>query len=111
MRVVTNPSSVDRLNIPGYSVAGKTGTAQIPVPGGYDPSGTIASFIGFVPADDPVVSILIKLDRPRDYWGSMAAMPVFEKLVKRLVVLMEIMPDDSRHQIIAQGGSPFAREY
>jgi len=111
VQVVTNPSSVDRLNIPGYSVAGKTGTAQIPVPGGYDPSGTIASFIGFVPADDPVVSILIKLDRPRDYWGSMAAMPVFEKLVKRLVVLMEIMPDDSRHQIIAQGGSPFAREY
>ncbi len=111
VQIVTNPSSVDLLDVPGYTVAGKTGTAQIPTPGGYDPTGSIASFIGFLPADDPVVSILVKLDRPRDYWGSMAAAPVFEELSRRLVVLMEIMPDDERHAMVAQGGNPFEREY
>lgn len=111
VQIVSNPSSVDLLDVPGYTIAGKTGTAQIPTPGGYDPNGAIASFIGFLPADDPVVSILVKLDRPRDYWGSMAAAPVFEEMVKRLVVLMEIMPDDERRAMVAQGGNPFEREY
>jgi cell division protein FtsI/penicillin-binding protein 2 len=111
VQIVSNPSSVDLLNVPGYTVAGKTGTAQIPIPGGYDPSGSIASFIGFLPADDPVVSILVKLDRPRDYWGSAAAAPVFEELSQRLVVLMEIMPDDERRLMEAEGGNPFEREY
>ncbi|HML22981.1 MAG TPA: penicillin-binding protein 2 [Aggregatilinea sp.] len=111
VQIVSNPSSVDLLDVPGYTVAGKTGTAQIPIPGGYDPSGSIASFIGFLPADDPVVSILVKLDRPRDYWGSAAAAPVFEELSQRLVVLMEIMPDDERRLMEAEGGNPFEREY
>ncbi len=57
------------------------------------------------------MSILVKLDRPRDYWGSMAAAPVFEELARRLVVLMEIMPDNERQAMVAQGGDPFEREY
>ena len=98
----------------GIDVAGKTGTAEIPAPYGYEPfaaGNSIASFLAFLPADDPVVSILIKLDRPWGYWGSMTAAPLAEELLERLVVLMEIPPDDLRYQLIAQGGSPFAREY
>mgnify|MGYP005864186307 FL=1 len=58
-----------------------------------------------------MVSILIKLDRPYGYWGSLTAAPLGAELLKRLVVLMEIPPDDVRYQLVAQGGNPFAREY
>lgn len=111
VRIVTNPNREDLLDFPGYSIAGKTGTAEIPAPYGYETNAAIASFVGFLPADDPVVSVLVKLDRPVGYWGSKTAAPVFQELVERLVVLMEIPPDDIRFQLEAQGGSPFEREY
>jgi cell division protein FtsI/penicillin-binding protein 2 len=107
-----NPDDV--YDFPGYTVAGKTGTAEIPAPYGYEPfapGNSIASFIGFLPADDPVVSVLVKLDRPAGYWGSQTAAPVFQTLVERLVILMEIPPDTLRYQLVAQGGDPFKREY
>ncbi len=86
--------------VPGYRIAGKTGTAQIPIPGGYDPSGTIASFVGFGPLDDPRFIALIKLDRPTSSeWGSQTAAPIFSQLVSRLVVLLEIPPDAVRQAI------------
>jgi cell division protein FtsI/penicillin-binding protein 2 len=110
--VQENPD--DDFYFPGYNIAGKTGTAEIPAPYGYEPyapGNSIASYIGFLPADDPVVSVLVKLDRPYAYWGSKAAAPVFQKLVERLVVLMEIPPDNLRYQLVAQGGVPFEREY
>lgn len=91
--------------VPGYRIAGKTGTAQIPIPGGYDPNATIASFVGFGPVDDPQFIVLIKLDRPRSSeWGSLTAAPIFGQFVSRLVVLLEIPPDDVRQAIAAGGG-------
>src|SRR5579864_4013955 len=51
--------------IPGYSVAGKTGTAQIPTPQGYSNNATIASFVGYVPAEAPRFVILVRIDRPQ----------------------------------------------
>ena len=113
VRVLRESKEIE-FEFPGYTIAGKTGTAEIPAPYGYEPfaaGNSIASFLAFLPADDPVVSILIKLDRPWGYWGSMTAAPLAEELLERLVVLMEIPPDDLRYQLIAQGGSPFAREY
>jgi len=88
--------------VPGYSIAGKTGTAQIPTPGGYDETETIASFIGWGPADDPQFIVLVKLDKPSSsIWGSETAAPVFSQLVQRLVVLMEIPPDNVRQALQA----------
>ena len=94
--------------VPGYRIAGKTGTAEIPIPGGYDPARTIATFIGFGPVDDPRFVVLIKLDVPKSSrWGSQTAAPVFGQFVQRLVVLMEIPPDDIRHNLAVnqQSGS------
>ncbi len=89
-----------RASVPGYTIAGKTGTAQIPVPGlGYDPRGSIVTFVGFLPADNPQVSVLVKLDRPSDYWGSVTAAPVFARLAERLVILLNIPPDDIRRAL------------
>jgi cell division protein FtsI/penicillin-binding protein 2 len=111
VQIVQDPNRVDEYTFTEYKVAGKTGTAQIPTPTGYDPVGSIASFVGFLPADDPVVSVLVKLDRPEGYWGSQTAAPVFQQLVDRLVTLMEIPPDSIRYELVAQGGNPFEREY
>ena len=65
--------------VPGYTVAGKTGTAQIATPLGYEngiPGQTRASFVGFFPADDPQVVVYIMLDRPRtSEFGSQTAAP------------------------------------
>lgn len=74
-----------RAGVPGYFVAGKTGTAQIPSATGvgYDPNRTIGSFAGFAPATDPAFVMLVKIDVPRDVqaaessaaplWGDIAA--------------------------------------
>ena len=77
----------------GYTVAGKTGTAQIPIPGGYHPSDTIASFVGFLPAESPRFCILVKIDRPQaSQWGSQVAAPVFRRIATELVLLLGIEP-------------------
>ena len=113
VRVLRESNEIE-FEFPGYTIAGKTGTAEIPAPYGYEPfapGNSIASFLAFLPADDPVVSILIKLDRPWGYWGSLTAAPLAQELLERLVVLMEIPPDNLRYQLVAQGGDPLAREY
>jgi cell division protein FtsI/penicillin-binding protein 2 len=81
--------------VPGYRVAGKTGTAQIPIPGGYDDPWTIASFIGYAPAENPQLIIMVKLDRPTlSPYGSETAAPVFQRLATRLFAVLDIKPDD-----------------
>lgn len=84
-------------HVPGYVLAGKTGTAQVPTERGYDPNVTIASFVGWGPLPDPQFLILVRLDKPESSpWGSVVAAPVFQKVVERLVVMMEIPPDGMR---------------
>lgn len=105
LRAVTEEGGgVPLAQVPGYTIAGKTGTAEIPSPTGYESGTSIASFIGFFPADDPQVIILIKLDRPTEYWGSVVAAPVFKTLAERLVILLGIPTDDIRRQLQASGG-------
>lgn len=88
--------------VEGYRVAGKTGTAQIPVNGHYDANITNASFIGWGPADDPQFLVYVWLEKPTSsIWGSVVAAPVFSEIVKQLVVLMDIPPDALRHQLMA----------
>ncbi len=89
--------STNKATVPGYRIAGKTGTAQIPIYGGYDPKWTIASFCGYLPADDPKFVILVKLDKPQtSEWGSQVASPVFASVAKQLVVLTGLPPDSVR---------------
>jgi cell division protein FtsI/penicillin-binding protein 2 len=69
----------------GLSVAGKTGTAQIPVKGHYDEEKTIASFTGFMPTNNPKFVMLISLREPQSSpWGSETAAPVWFNIAKRL---------------------------
>ena len=83
--------------IPGYAIAGKTGTAEIPGLGGYKESRTITTFVGFFPADDPQFLILVKLDRPRESaWASKTAAPVFREIAKQIINMYAIPPDEIR---------------
>ena len=83
--------------VPGFKVAGKTGTAQIPdlVNGGYDSSLTIASFIGAVPADDPQFVILVKIDKPTtEPWGSLIAKPAFAVIAQEITRYKRLRPTE-----------------
>ncbi|MCK4693696.1 MAG: penicillin-binding protein 2, partial [Anaerolineales bacterium] len=80
-----------------YRMVGKTGTAQIATEYGYDPRWTVASFVGWGPLADPRLLVLVRLDKPEiSPWGSVVAAPVFRQIVERLVVMMEIPPDQIR---------------
>ncbi len=93
-RVVTDGTGTE-AQVPGYTVAGKTGTAQVALPNGrgYAKGTYIGSFIGYLPAEDPQVLICVKLDQPRNaiYGGTVAA-PVFSKLAAFAVSHLKIPP-------------------
>jgi len=94
MMVRVVEEGVPQAGVAGYRVAGKTGTAQIPVPGGYDKEGTIVSFVGFGPVPDPRLIILVKLDRPKtSSWASETAARSFQRLASRLFVVLGVPPD------------------
>lgn len=79
----------------GYRIAGKTGTAQIPVAGHYDADKTIASFVGFAPADDPKFLMIVIIDRPStSIYGSETAAPLFFKVAKNLLAYYNIPPTE-----------------
>jgi cell division protein FtsI/penicillin-binding protein 2 len=67
------------------SVAGKTGTAQVPIEGHYDADKTIASFIGFFPSSNPKYTMLVTLEQPQtSRWGSETAAPLWFELLKQI---------------------------
>ena len=87
--VVTNGTG-RKAAVPGYRVAGKTGTAQKidPHTGAYSSSLLIGSFVGYVPAEDPRLAIVVVIDEPKiDAWGGVVAAPVFRKIAEQSVCL------------------------
>ncbi len=88
---------VYEAQIEGYTIAGKTGTAQIAENGIYLPDDVIGSFIGWLPAENPEIIVYVKLDRPQTApWGSQTAAPAFAELANELVVMLDIPPDTVR---------------
>ena len=76
-----------------YTAGGKSGTANIPVPNGYNDT-QIASFIGFAPFDSPRLLIMVKLDNNADLLtGTTAAAPIFADLVDRSLAYLKVRPD------------------
>jgi cell division protein FtsI (penicillin-binding protein 3) len=81
--------------IPGYHVAGKTGTAaKVDPRGGYSSSRYVASFVGFVPASRPRVVVLVTVDEPRGaIWGGVVAAPAFQQIASFDLQYLEAPPD------------------
>jgi cell division protein FtsI (penicillin-binding protein 3) len=82
--------------VPGYHVAGKTGTAAKPLPdgSGYSTSRYVASFVGFVPATRPRLVILVTVDEPSTIWGGVVAAPAFQALAQFALQYLEVPPDN-----------------
>lgn len=105
LAVSLETESSDAL-VDGYRVAGKTGTAEIPTPFGYTSNATNASFVGWGPVDDPQFLVYVWLEKPQSSpWGSVVAAPVFRRAVEKLVVLLNIPPDDVRRRLTSSQGS------
>ncbi len=97
MLAISLEKEASSATISGYRLAGKTGTAQISMgKAGYTKDRTNASFIGWGPTDDPKFLVYVWLEEPYPIWGSLTAAPIFGEVVERLVVLLNIPPDNIR---------------
>ena len=95
LRDVVLEGTGGEARLPGYQVAGKTGTAAKPDPrGGYSKSRYVASFVGFVPASAPRLVILVAVDEPKGaIWGGVVAAPVFQEIARFALQYLEVPPD------------------
>ncbi|HTO24665.1 MAG TPA: penicillin-binding protein 2 [Gaiellaceae bacterium] len=92
--VVSDAGTAAAAEIPGYSVAGKTGTAQKPGPHGYMPGKYVATFVGMVPASNPRLVVLVTVDEPRlAIFGGVVAAPAFAQIASFDLQYLEVPPD------------------
>jgi cell division protein FtsI/penicillin-binding protein 2 len=83
----------NQAQIPGYRVAGKTGTANIAENGVYQKGRYVSSFIGFVPARNPQLLTLVVVNEPTTPWGGTVAAPAFEEISEFALQYLAIPPD------------------
>jgi cell division protein FtsI (penicillin-binding protein 3) len=90
-RVTEAGGTGTRARVRNYSVAGKTGTAQKPIDGGYSSSAYVASFVGFVPADAPELGIIVVVDEPQPlHTGGVVAAPAFSTIASEALSYFDI---------------------
>jgi cell division protein FtsI (penicillin-binding protein 3) len=83
--------------IPGFVVAGKTGTAQKAGIGGYQPGRYVSSFVGFAPSENPRVVGLVLIEEPKGrYYGGDIAAPVFARVVSQALGILRVAPEEQR---------------
>lgn len=93
LRNVVEHGTGGNAKIPGYLVGGKTGTANVCENGAYQNGKYIASFIGFAPAEEPKMVILVKVKNPKGViWGGAVAAPVFSEIAKETLWRLNIPP-------------------
>jgi cell division protein FtsI (penicillin-binding protein 3) len=95
--VVSAQGTGGEAAVPGYLVAGKTGTAAKPDPhGGYSDTNYVASFVGIVPASHPRLVILVSVDEPQgQIFGGVVAAPAFRDIAKFALQYLDVPPDDA----------------
>jgi len=94
MESVVSNGTGSNAYVPGYKVAGKTGTAQKVVGVGYAPGKYIGSFVAVAPATNPKISVLVIVDEPVGvYYGGSVAAPVAGKLIEEILEYMEVKPE------------------
>ena len=109
---VTEDGTGKRARVAGHSVAGKTGTAEKPGPGGYDAKRNLASFVGFLPAENPEVSIMVTFDEPHGDFrtGGAIAAPVFQAIAEQTVRYLDVPPVPETQRFTFAGGSDAVKE-
>lgn len=97
VRVVAADGTAPLARVPGFQVAGKTGTAQKPSPtGGYTPGKYIVSFVGFMPAEDPALVCLVTIDEAQvpsnENYGGLVAAPIFSRIAEKSARYLNLIP-------------------
>lgn len=95
VRTVSREGTAEKAQIPGYQVAGKTGTTQKIIDGRYSRTHHIASFSGFLPASNPQLVITVIVDTPRTKgvgYGGQVSAPIFKNIASRLIQHLGIAP-------------------
>lgn len=94
MKMVTERGgTATKAGVPGYYIAGKTGTGQKWVDGEYSHSKFVGSFVGFVPADDPAFLLLVSVDEPKGaYYGATVAAPHFSNIAEKTLRYLDVPP-------------------
>ena len=91
---VVTDGTAKSSKLEGYTAAGKTGTAQKVENGRYSQTKVVASFVGFAPASNPVVSIIVMVDEPVGaHHGGEVAAPVFKRIAEQVLRYMSVPPD------------------
>jgi len=94
MHQVVDGVPAHRAQVKGYDVGGKTGTTLVSIPTGYALDSTLATFVGFAPAQNPAFIMLVKIDQPKDDpLGGIVAAPVFGKLAPSILQYLNIAPN------------------
>jgi cell division protein FtsI/penicillin-binding protein 2 len=88
--------------VPGYRVAGKTGTAQKPLPGGGYGNSYAASFGGYAPAADPKITVFVTLDEPNPIWGGLTAAPTFKTIMEFALRHLGVAPSGDAERAAAR---------
>jgi len=98
--VLAPGGTASEVSVPGYTLAGKTGTAQVAENGTYSETKFVASFVGFAPAQDPKLLVAVVVNQPTQgsYYGGTVAAPAFGQIAKFALPYLHIPPD--------QGTSP-----
>jgi cell division protein FtsI (penicillin-binding protein 3) len=93
--VLAPGGTASEVSVPGYTLAGKTGTAQVAENGGYSDTKFIASFVGFAPAQNPRLLVAVIVDEPQgtDYFGGSVAAPAFGEIASFALPYLGIPPD------------------
>ena len=96
MEVVVEDGTAKRAQVPGYRVAGKTGTAKAAA-GGYSDTDRIGSFVGLIPADNPRLAIAISVDTPTEgyAYGGVVAAPAFAEIAAESMRILGIAPTEN----------------
>ena len=91
--VLAPGGTASEVSVEGYELAGKTGTAEKAVDGGYSETDFVASFVGFAPGDDPELLVAVVVDEPRgSYYGGDVAAPAFGEIARFALPYLEIAP-------------------
>jgi cell division protein FtsI/penicillin-binding protein 2 len=99
---VTEHGTGIEAQIPGYMVAGKTGTAQKALPGGGYGDDYVASFGGYAPATNPAVVVMVVLDDPSPIWGGSTAAPTFKTIMEFALRHLGVPPTDNAERAVQQ---------
>jgi cell division protein FtsI (penicillin-binding protein 3) len=92
--VLAPGGTASEVSVPGYELAGKTGTAEKAVNGGYSETDFVASFVGFAPVEDPELLVAVVVDEPRgSYYGGDVAAPAFGEIAKFALPYLQIAPE------------------